>query len=411
MTLRRWRTLAVAFTAMAVAASSQAQDWKGKGRIEGQVTDVAGAPVAGASVRVYLGADTAAGPEAVISDKDGKWKIEKLAYGTWKLEITAPKFEVLTGEVPVTKEQSAPNITVKLAPEDTAGRAIDAGNTLFNQHKWAEARAEYEKALAALTPEQQATNKRGLQLMIAQIDVRMKQAPKAIESLQTLVAEKPDDHEAWRILAQAQREAGQKEAAIDSLKKVAELAPQDTAVYDFLLEWLVEAKRTAEAEEYLAKAPGKIDPVTLLNLGIQYFNDKKYPEAVAKFDAVVAADPKRTDVLYFRGLAYMEQKRHPEAKADFEKLLAADPAAPKAGDARLKLAIIDYEAKDYTGAVTKLDALATEMPQRGEVYYFRGFAKLAQKKNADAKADLQKFLTLAPGDPRVGEVQGLIKKL
>jgi tetratricopeptide (TPR) repeat protein len=404
---------AVALAAMAMLLGgypAAAQDWKGKGTISGLVTDVAGAPVAGASVRLHLGEDTSAGPEAVITDKDGRWQIEKLTFGTWKLEITAPNFDVLAGEVPLTKEQPKQSITVKLAPEDIAARAIDAGNKLFNQHKWAEARIEYEKALAALSPEQQATNKRGLLLMIAQIDVRMKQAPKAIETVQVLVAEKPDDHEALRILAQAQREAGQKDAAIESLKKVAGLVPQDAAVYDFLIEWMVEAKRTAEAEEYLAKAPGKIDPVTLLNLGIQYFNDKKYPEAVAKFDAVVAADPKRTDVLYFRGLANMEQKKHAEAKADFEKV-AADPAAPKAGDARLKLAIIDYEAKDYTGAVTKLDALAGEMPQRGEVFYFRGYAKLAQKKNSEAKADLQKFLSLAPGDPRVAEVQGLIKKL
>ena len=180
MTLRRWTTLALALTSLLVAAPGQAQDWKGKGKIGGQITDTAGAPVEGATVRVYLGADTSAGPPAVTTDKDGKWQFEKLAEGTWKLEISAPKFETLTGEVPVTKDNRAPSLTVKLAPENIAGKAIDAGNTYFNQHKWAEARAEYEKAIAALTPEQAAANKRGLLLMIAQIDVRMKQAPKAI---------------------------------------------------------------------------------------------------------------------------------------------------------------------------------------------------------------------------------------
>ena len=80
-------------------------------------------------------------------------------------------------------------------------------------------------------------------------------------------------------------------------------------------------------------------------------------------------------------------------------------------DARLKLAILDYQDKKYAEALTKLDALATEMPQRGEVFYFRGYTQLALKKNAQAKADLQQFVKLSPADARVGEVQGLLKKL
>jgi tetratricopeptide (TPR) repeat protein len=412
MTHRRFRaalSLAVA-VCLAASAVASAQDWKGKGKIGGVVTDPAGKPLEGATIKLHFGDDPAAGPPTVTSDKNGKWLIEKLAFGTWNLEITAPGYEPLTGPVPLSKEQAAPSLTVKLAPENLAGKAIDEGNKLFNQHKWAEARAAYEKAMAALTPEQES-NRHGLQLMIAQIDVRMKQSPKAIESLQAMLAQKADDQEALRILAQAQREAGQKDAAIDTLKKVIELAPQDNAVYDFLLEWLVEAKRAAEAEQYLAKAPGKIDPVTLLNLGIQYFNDKKYPEAITKFDAVVAANPERTESLYFRGLAQMEMKKYAEARADFEKLLSVDAAAAKAPDARFKLAILDYEAKDYAAALAKLDQSAQELPQRGEVFYFRGYTKLALKKNAEAKADLQKFVALAPADPRIGEVQTLIKKL
>ena len=399
-----------AIACLSIASASFAQEWKGKGKIGGVVTDSAGKPLSGATITLHLGDDPAAGPPAVSSDKNGKWEIEKLAFGTWKLEITAPGYEPLTGPVPLSKEQPAPSLTVKLAPVNLAGKAIDDANKLFNQHKWAEARVEYEKAIAALTPEQES-NRRGLQLMIAQVDVRTKQTAKAIESLQAILAQKPDDQEALRILAQAQHEGGQKEAAIETLKKVAELAPQDAAVYDFLLEWLVEAKRTAEAEQYLAKAPGKIDPVTLLNLGIQYFNDKKYAEAVNKFDLVVAANPERTESLYFRGLAQMEQKKNAEARADFEKLLSVDANAPKAPEARLKLAILDYEDKNYAAALTKLDQVAQETPQRGEVFYFRGYTKVALKKNAEAKADLQKFLALAPGDARVAEVQALLKKL
>ena len=410
MNLRRRLTL-IAVASLCAALPAAAQEWKGKGKITGLVTDQADKPVVGASIKIHLSNDPAAGPPAAISNDKGKFEIEKLAYGTWTMEITAPGFDPQGGPVPITKEQSAVNVTVKLLPENIAGRAIDAGNKLFNQHKWAEARAEYEKAIAALSPEQAATHKRGLLMMMAQADVRLKQSPRAIEAMQALVTEKPDDHEALRILAQAQREAGQKDAAIESLKRVATLQPTDVAVADFLLEWLVEAKRLPEAEEVLAKAPGKIDPISIVNMGIQYFNAKQFAPAIAKFDAVVAGHPERTDVLYFRGLCHMEMKNLPQARADFEKLLSLDPKAPKAADARLKLAILDYEAKDFTAALGRLDALAQEMPQKGEVFYFRGFTKMALKKNTEAKADLQQFLTLSPADPRVAEVQGLVKKL
>src|SRR4030095_16370531 len=117
MKLPRFRAalFMLAAAALAVAAPSFAQDWKGKGKIGGVVTDPAGQPLAGSTVKRHLGDDPPAGPPAVTSDKDGKWLIEKLAFGDWKLEISAPGYEPLTGPVPLSKEQAAPNLPLNVA--------------------------------------------------------------------------------------------------------------------------------------------------------------------------------------------------------------------------------------------------------------------------------------------------------
>jgi hypothetical protein len=45
------RLVATLTIALAITVPAAAQDWKGMGRVEGKVTDAAGAPLAGASVR------------------------------------------------------------------------------------------------------------------------------------------------------------------------------------------------------------------------------------------------------------------------------------------------------------------------------------------------------------------------
>jgi hypothetical protein len=45
-------------------------------------------------------------------------------------------------------------------------------------------------------------------------------------------------------------------------------------------------------------------------------------------------------------------------------------------------------------------------------YYYRGFARLKDSKNAEAKADLEKFLELAPPtSPQVAQAKDLLAKI
>jgi hypothetical protein len=224
--------------------------------VTGTVTDQADQPVGGATIKIHLGADPTAGPPAVTSDKKGKFEIEKLAYGDWTIAISAPGFEPQTGAVPLSKELSAPNVTVKLAPENVAGRAIDAGNQL-TQHKYARRRRVQARwrpsSRAASQPPRRTVDDR-------QIDVA-RAVTEGDRTINALLAANAADPDAAHPGAARRAGMGRSHREL----KVAALQPGRGGV-DFC--WVAgRGQRSAEAGEYLAKAPGKIDGDPI-NMGI-----------------------------------------------------------------------------------------------------------------------------------------------
>jgi hypothetical protein len=83
----RWLALAAA---TALAASVAAQDWKGRARLDGRVTDPTGTPLEGATITVQR-RDRPGGP-VVTSDADGAWVADGIAAGSWVVEVWAPGY-------------------------------------------------------------------------------------------------------------------------------------------------------------------------------------------------------------------------------------------------------------------------------------------------------------------------------
>jgi hypothetical protein len=74
--------------ALSHVAPGVAQEWAGRARVDGQVTDEAGSALSGAAVSMRT-PEGEAGPE-VTSGTDGRFVIDGVAAGSWVLEITAP---------------------------------------------------------------------------------------------------------------------------------------------------------------------------------------------------------------------------------------------------------------------------------------------------------------------------------
>lgn len=60
--------------------------------------------------------------------------------------------------------------------------------------------------------------------------------------------------------------------------------------------------------------------------GMQLYRQKKYRDAIAEFEKVVAADPKNAAAYYFLGYAHYILDHHSDALAAFAKAFEADPA-------------------------------------------------------------------------------------
>ena len=342
--------MAVALLGVASIAPLQAQEWAGRGRLQGALKDEAGKPVDGAKLTFRKGAaqvDPATpGPATVLSNEKGRWSIGGLAGGLWSVVIEKEGFLVSEGQLQVNEFAPAQPATITLkkpsaemiaaqqqaAASDETRTALEAGNGFMQAQQWAAARGEYEKALPKLDAKYQAQVMRA----IGQTFAMEKQYDKALAQLEAARTLDPNDADTLNLLAQTYYQADQPEKAIETLKTSLIVRPGDAATTKLLVDLLVDAGREAEAKPFEAQLPEgtKIDPVSLLNVGIRAYNEGKYDKALESFNRVAAENPELADAYFFRALAYMPIGKMKEAKADFQKFLEMAPNHAKAKEAK-----------------------------------------------------------------------------
>jgi predicted negative regulator of RcsB-dependent stress response len=334
--LKRAKLAATLAVVLAAALPLAAQDWKGHGRAQGIIKDEQGQPVAGAKVTLRRGKGRVEGsnpgPAIIATDKGGKWAILGLAGGPWGVLIEADGFIPSEGQIQVEEGgPPAPPVTITLkrlskeqqqaaqpaSKEPTKGalarEAITKGNDLLQQQKYAEARAEYQKAMDLL------------------------EGPTALELKPSMLRTIASTYFKESAEAKSKQEKAQKlDQAIAALKQALEVKPDDPETLQLLVDLLVDAGHETEAQTYMAKLPAgtKVAPDTMINIGIRYFNDKHYDKALAQFNKIAEQTPELADTYYYRGLVYLNMNKIADAKADFKKLLALDPNHKYAKEAR-----------------------------------------------------------------------------
>lgn len=290
------------------------QGWKGKGRVEGLVTDEAGRPIAGAKLALRL---NGAGPD-LVTDTKGRWAVLGIAGGSWDLDIDADGYAArrISG-IKVSEINRLPPVEVKLeavqpaAPATVvtgggvpkeAALAVKRGDDLLAQKKFAEAAAEYESALGAL----------------------------------------PDHPALLMQLARAYHGAGQDEKSTKMLERVLDKDPGNVGALLLLGNTALEKGDLEKGKMYLDRVPAAAitDPTTYVNTGILYLNKQKSDSAEDYFGRAITLDPKSPDAYYYRGLARMAGKKNAEARADFQKYIELAPNGPEAADVRQYLAIL-----------------------------------------------------------------------
>jgi len=323
-------------------AALQAQAWAGRGRLQGTVKDEKGNPVEGATITLRKGTERVdaknEGPAQITTDKKGKWAMLGLAQGPWGILIEKEGFLASEGQITVNEFGPAQplNITLKVIPKEVieqaqkqaesesatgqARAALQRGNELLaaaqasgtpDKAKLGEARAAYEEGLAKLEGAKLETDEQKTAVAQTRLSV-------------------------MQTLAGIDYQLGEADKAATRLKEVVAAKPDDTGALQLLIDILVQAGKEEEAKQYVARLPAgaKMDPNTVLNMGIKAFNEGNMDKAFEAFDRAVKENPERADAYYYRGLVYLNRNKNAEAKADFEKLLALDPNTKYASEAK-----------------------------------------------------------------------------
>ena len=192
----------------------------------------------------------------------------------------------------------------------------------------------------------------------------------------------PDDSSVQLRLAQAERVAGNRNAALEAFHRAAEISPAGFSQQEAFARGLIEAGRDAEAYtqygKILARWPRNID--ALVNFGLLAQRLGHAEEAVDSWERAVDTDPSQANVQLY--LAQMLERRgeaqaaarhyraylqiaaaHPEEYRDkkgsviavFIKVADADNAANRSDEARKGYtAAIDFAVKDGDKALESL---------------------------------------------------------
>ena len=81
-----------------------------------------------------------------------------------------------------------------------------------------------------------------------------------------------------------------------------------------------------------------VAPSAVYNQGIILWNQGKIPEAKAKFEEALKANPNHAESTYQMGMALLNEGKMPDAVASFEKYLTLAPTGQFAGQAKAMLA-------------------------------------------------------------------------
>lgn len=297
-----------------------AQSWAGRGRVQGEIRDEQGKPIEGARITLRKGTERvdpkADGPKPITSNKNGKFSALGLFSGSWGILIEKEGFMPSEGQIQVNEYAVAQPINITLRPipkeiqqqaaaasgNSKAKSAFEQGNAALQAGQWSQARAKFEEGLGLL------------------------EEPKD-PAVQVSVL---------RAIADTYGKEDKTDQAIEALKKALEIAPDDVASLQIISTLLINQGKEKEAEAYMAKLPAgtKIDPNSMLNVGIKLYNEKDLNGALERFNRVVQENPDLANAYYYRGLTYLGLNKTAEAKADFQKLLELEPNNPNAEEVR-----------------------------------------------------------------------------
>jgi hypothetical protein len=126
-----------------------------------------------------------------------------------------------------------------------------------------------------------------------------------------------------------------------------------------------------------------------------YYGEGNKKAAIEHLRKAAEQDPENLEVRLLLGNTLMEEGQADEARqllASIDDSKVSDPAM------FLNAGIALVNERKHADAIVWFDKAIARFPQHPDGYYYRGIANLSLAKTAEAKADLEKYISMAPVD-------------
>jgi tetratricopeptide (TPR) repeat protein len=272
------------------------QDYAGKARTGGIVTDEEGTPLEGVKVKLFC-LKTESGFEKYTNDK-GVWKASWIKGGTWNIDfekvgympknISTELSELRRNpEIPTVLEKSEEILMTKSIKD-----AFDDGYILYEEGNYNEAIEVFKKVIEDY-PDAYIVN-----MSIGDCCFNMEDYAKAEEFYLKVLEMEPENHDVKIAIGNCYSNQGDTDKALEWYQKI--------------------------------KIENIKDPVVLYNIGTFFYNSSQTQDAVVYFKKSLELKEDFLDVIYQLGLAYLSLGNNAGALAEFDKYLKYDSESERA---------------------------------------------------------------------------------
>ncbi|NQW04639.1 MAG: tetratricopeptide repeat protein [Acidobacteria bacterium] len=183
------------------------------------------------------------------------------------------------------------------------------------------------------------------------------------------------------------------------LKKAVVVVDPNVVIREELIkaEGLIDTKQFAEARVIYERLAGEYPQVKqfLPLIARTYHSEGNQAKAIETLRSAVQADPDNVEVTLLLGNMLMDAGQAEEGRA---VLASIDDDEVTDSTVYLNLGIGMINEKKYAEAITWFDRVIARFPEQPDAYYYRGLSYLSVQKQTEAKADLEKFVAIAPAD-------------
>lgn len=229
----------------------------------------------------------------------------------------------------------------------------------------------------------------------ALLDFRQGKHAAAWESLQQVLRAAPEYMPGVLLAGAVQYSLDSMPQAEQHLKKYLEKYPGSLYARKLMASILLKSRQPQRALEVLApalKSPQQ-DAQVLSLAGESYMQTKDYTKATEYFEKASELAPQTSGIHTALGLSMLAQGENDRAVAELETAAGLDNKSPKAD---YLLVMTHLRLKEFDKALAAAKALEKEQPDNPLSHNLKGAAYLGKKDIANARASLEKALSLQP---------------